>query len=118
MKARGKRERSGARRPWCYIIKFRVALKGRNTGDISAFQALTSRALSQPRGDALRTCSRLSHGAPSALSFAFWCNAIHLFHSPNNLSIFFKHRARVGPMLPSGVPNSAAISAYGGVSTE
>jgi len=41
MKARGKRERSGARRPW-YIIKCRVALKGRNTGDISAIQALTS----------------------------------------------------------------------------
>ena len=57
-----------------YIIKFRVALKGRNTGDISAIQAFTSRALSQPRGDALRfarACPWLSYCAPSALSFDF-----------------------------------------------
>jgi len=31
MKARGKRERSEARRPWVTSIKFRVALNGRNT---------------------------------------------------------------------------------------
>jgi hypothetical protein len=43
MTARGKRERSAARRPWV-SQKFRVALKGRNTCDISAFQALTARA--------------------------------------------------------------------------
>src|SRR6185369_7684046 len=57
-----------------YIIKFRVALKGRNTGDISALQAFTSRALSQPRGDAprfARACPWLSHCAPSALSSDF-----------------------------------------------
>ena len=56
-----------------YIIKFRVALKGRNTGDISALQAFTSRALSQPRGDALRfacACPWLSYlRAFGALTF-------------------------------------------------
>ena len=77
MKARGQaRAKRSAVAPG-YSIKFRVALKGRNTGDISAFQALTSRALSQPRGDALRfarACPWLSYRAPSALSFDFWCN--------------------------------------------
>jgi len=34
--------------------------------------------------------------------------------SYNNFINFFKHRARVGPMLPSGVPRAAAISEYGG----
>ena len=73
MKARGDALASLALAPG-YIIKFRVALKGRNTVDISAFQAFTSRALSQPRGDALRfarACPWLSHCAPSALSFDF-----------------------------------------------
>ena len=51
-----------------YIIKFRVALKGRNTGDISALGAFTSRPLSQPRGDATWTisneCQNVSETVP------------------------------------------------------
>jgi len=62
MKARGKRERSGARRPG-YIIKFRVALKGRNTGDISALH-LSRFIATQGRRASLR--SRL----PLAFIFA------------------------------------------------
>ena len=42
-----------------YSIKFRVALKGRNTGDISAFQALTSRAFIATQGRRASLRSRL-----------------------------------------------------------
>src|SRR6185295_19697234 len=47
-------------------IKSPVALKGRNTCDISAFQASSARAY-RTRGDALRACPWLLYFAPLAL---------------------------------------------------
>jgi len=58
MKAKGKREAMRSASPLDNRIKCSVALKGRNTHDISAFQAL-SPGLIATRGDALRFASRL-----------------------------------------------------------
>jgi hypothetical protein len=54
------------------------ALKARNTHDISAFQALFDRAISQPGATCLAflgTCPWLSCSAPLALCFDFLCKA-------------------------------------------
>jgi hypothetical protein len=58
MKARGKRKAKRSASPLGYIIKIRAALKGRNTCDISALQALLL-ALRATRGDVLRFASHL-----------------------------------------------------------
>ncbi len=70
MKARGKRKAKRSASPLGYIIKIRAALKGRNTCDISALQALLPRAYgNQGRRASLRFA--LAPGfhiaAPSAL---------------------------------------------------
>ena len=78
VKARGKRERSEARRPWVAIKRERLRPERPKYHRYYALFRATRNFNDVTRGDALRfarACPWLSHCAPSALSFDFWCKA-------------------------------------------